>query len=1265
MKIYKLCIALAAVTFLSGCASLRIDVDVYKGPLFNEQSVQRQQLISMALASKVLLEAELNEQEQRTRCNSADASHELKLRCKLLSEIISLYRPKSSEDEQAFLKAKMSLANFLKLQKQKTLLFDDRSKANKKSENNLQQGILNYIAGQRSPKSVLDELRKVGPFALDSKDFYSSADFLELLADKSVRPKIKEATKLNATDWVEFEKRIDSFVAIYFEQRADLNRMSEAMLINGSPSERNPDASRYQNYVGFENTYLLAALQLRNLACAFELTRNEPIVAAVRTRLVEQKNRAILGGIREIPSDSWSDKDYDKAKEELRYLLNRQDRSLVLDALRLAHNRFKHANEDEIRSCKTLAVTDASKLDRSDLERVLSKVARRSGVFSTTIYTSGTNRDLPEKLASLVPDLEALSTGVTAGRVEAGIDQLSNDFVKAQSLNEKPNFTTLGKAIIGLGERMRYLAVNWWIVDANVGSGDNLGFKTTLEAVGNALVSQSNEAVARDNYDSANARLAGYEKDAMNAAFPRDSKSLMDRLLSDLKDRKDKIATDNKALATSTKTLNEQLAAAKTAKDNAKAASEAASEKLNSQIEIRVGALYTAFFSREQAYSENFAKPLKASLDEAKSSIEIADKKTLDAVKAELGSSVKATDSVASWLAIVKSKSQLANDSDATSARSMAYKSTLKFVEARLAAKGKSAPATLKDLGEQALSFLNDAPASIKATSKAVDLAAATLTTATAEFTDIETKIKKLEQTTDVARFESAIKLVASFRDSFVANVGPAPFEDLNVFYGKLKTFLKEKDSASATADVYAAIDSVKVVQTRTTIGNTPQEMLDALYSELSLRHIEAVASMGSASSKAISLAEAAQRVKDRRAELVYLRPAASYLRSIHNSILSQTQAGLKWRNSLSDQAVKSIPLIGPSLWDHKSGGAIENVSPAIAESIDKANWQTINSVTLNGGGYSNYVVAKDDIGNWYVKALGSDPAKMIQSAKNLLLFNLGGRIDQNLLELNDLKAVRRSQLEKGGTTEAIDSAIASNQATTSAGGAAFDALLTKYKERYSSELEKEFVALKESISKKTVFNNAIKAAETASNGLSDADALAIKNAIEGASGSFPEVNLFENGTLQISVKRAETLNGALVALKEWASVAKKAVQGAGNLTELEKQLTVALKDQADKSVVEKVKSAAVLESKEKDPVKVQAIRAEYESAKSASDTAAATVIKIQGEIALKNEKLASINSAIDKAVITDVVKPTIDRRKAAIKDIEKAVLIVSEAAGL
>jgi hypothetical protein len=73
---------------LSGCAAIRIDVDVYKGPLLNEQLVQQQQVVSMTLASKLILEAQRDDE-----CKNQ--AH--KVRCKLLNDAISLFDPISSQ----------------------------------------------------------------------------------------------------------------------------------------------------------------------------------------------------------------------------------------------------------------------------------------------------------------------------------------------------------------------------------------------------------------------------------------------------------------------------------------------------------------------------------------------------------------------------------------------------------------------------------------------------------------------------------------------------------------------------------------------------------------------------------------------------------------------------------------------------------------------------------------------------------------------------------------------------------------------------------------------------------------------------------------------------------------------------------------------------------------------------------------------------------------------------------------------------------------
>jgi hypothetical protein len=55
MKIAKTFLLWIFVSFLCGCAVTRIDVDVYKGPLSNDEDIQMAQLAVMATAAKPLL----------------------------------------------------------------------------------------------------------------------------------------------------------------------------------------------------------------------------------------------------------------------------------------------------------------------------------------------------------------------------------------------------------------------------------------------------------------------------------------------------------------------------------------------------------------------------------------------------------------------------------------------------------------------------------------------------------------------------------------------------------------------------------------------------------------------------------------------------------------------------------------------------------------------------------------------------------------------------------------------------------------------------------------------------------------------------------------------------------------------------------------------------------------------------------------------------------------------------------------------------------
>jgi hypothetical protein len=111
----------------------------------------------------------------------------------------------------------------------------------------------------------------------------------------------------------------------------------------------------------------------------------------------------------------------------------------------------------------------------------------------------------------------------------------------------------------------------------------------------------------------------------------------------------------------------------------------------------------------------------------------------------------------------------------------------------------------------------------------------------------------------------------------------------------------------------------------------------------------------------------------------------------------------LRWSNMLLANAVRS-----PAEFIRWIKGGTRDEE--IREALDRAHWQNINTVRLSGGGESNFVVAKDDVGNWYVKAMGADAAAMARAAKQLALFNSGARFDTDLLRVDEL----RSQIDSG-----------------------------------------------------------------------------------------------------------------------------------------------------------------------------------------------------------------------------------------------------------
>ena len=171
------------------------------------------------------------------------------------------------------------------------------------------------------------------------------------------------------------------------------------------------------------------------------------------------------------------------------------------------------------------------------------------------------------------------------------------------------------------------------------------------------------------------------------------------------------------------------------------------------------------------------------------------------------------------------------------------------------------------------------------------------------------------------------------------------------------------------------------------------KDVMDELAALLRHEHVLAIRQYGETSATAKNIAAALKAAYDHRAGMVYIRPAMAYLRSSYPSTSLQDDPRLGWDNMLGAHALRNLPLVGESI----ENCGRRNTARIVAE-IDKQFWHNINSVRVSGAGNTNYVIAKDDIGNWYVKNYSADPEPIIKGAQSLAMFSLGAEMNIDLL---------------------------------------------------------------------------------------------------------------------------------------------------------------------------------------------------------------------------------------------------------------------------
>lgn len=197
--------------------------------------------------------------------------------------------------------------------------------------------------------------------------------------------------------------------------------------------------------------------------------------------------------------------------------------------------------------------------------------------------------------------------------------------------------------------------------------------------------------------------------------------------------------------------------------------------------------------------------------------------------------------------------------------------------------------------------------------------------------------------------------------------------------------------------------------------AGSPADVLDHLIGALQHEYIQTLLTTGEDSLATRRLRAAHAAAVARRANLMRIRPASAFLRTSYPATTLQDDPALGWSNRLSQQGLRSIPFV-----DSVGSFLIPEQFPegAIQAGIDKQFWQNVNRVRVSGTGNSNYVIAKDDIGNWYVKSYEANPEAVLRSARNLGAFAMGQDMGTDLLS-----RIERREAEAAGE-EAPETAL-------------------------------------------------------------------------------------------------------------------------------------------------------------------------------------------------------------------------------------------------
>lgn len=1057
----------ALLFLLCGCAVTRIDVDVYKGPMANHADVQTEQLAALAMGAKPLL-IELRDEFDKIqvgREGTVKIGDKPSTNLEYRSDFITPPLPSERKPSGEYNSSKQWLVHQQAIEVNAILsLYQDRTDARLADLTGAAQHALEryqnawnvYTDAWGKDKQIWTSLKV--PASKANADLYNAYKAF-LIASGQIRKQWLIFAAENGTDlryatneqFLELandqKKLVTNDAAKLYSGHPELNaqqmvfvarvrEVSQAFLDARKAMQDLLDVSLQIALRASDESFSISERQKIVDACAqFIVQLIDPTflyVALCDTTdlaTLDLKSKLKLGdgffNCDDVHSEGFADKKRTLQKQ-LRNLLVADTASTVYDLIKIdaLFQSLKTTKcfdlmpqENRYGLARVRPVSDNNEKFAEDIvqQRKKDMALQAEAPAGTNIGARAADANAPRNvplLSSSGDELQKLSSGgafqsgvgLEGGRLDEGLVTSINNYMAATksfdnsplSAGAKENLEAKRRALvrqlIHFSEKLIFIADNQFLLTRDNDYGAFKDFKSfnraaaVLQTIGNSILVAANELYERDDYHTN--RDGTPAKDRLETALKEISGLTAG---SAFKDEVQQYIADPTTMPEAT--VSKARADAKKAYDDAdqawkKANADDAEAKTKQSSDEADAGLLTD--DKAQIASVDLSKDedVSSALVELKSDpAKTTPAKLLQALK------VKMT-----------SKRDDAKKKDATSKDSKRLSAVVDFVS-RVTVPTPDAEGTSSNTAQIVGVALSTAVADVLAADKGV--------VAAADEQVKQAESKRLEATNALqgerAKTVAALKIILDQLSALQPNqiIHDAVKQALD---NMVKTPTDQKDTITEAQAIWAGItvpDALKIIPTPQ--NATPRDAMDDLLANLRMQHVNAIQQLGANSPRVQQLVAAIHVAEMYRSDMVYIRPPAAYLRTSNvATLLQQGGRDLQWQNLLQQQAFRTTPIMGPAL----NAETEQNPDYAAIRSIDRQFWQNINSVRVAGSGITNYVITKDDIGNWYVKNYAGDPQPIIDAAKTTALFNAGNAIG------GATSANRLLQLEKDPNAE-------------------------------------------------------------------------------------------------------------------------------------------------------------------------------------------------------------------------------------------------------